>query len=178
MPQHAARSDPGGDTFDDIAFLVESGLNKDRDQIALGRHGNLYDLPNLACPQLDLSACNTSENAADFADLQRVATAGPGPAPIVSGAFDVTTGSSGAKDVARDPSRPTAVQIPGIGHGWSRSRGAHDVSPTAPDTDCVDGLEPNRSGSSRNDQEGRWHSTLHPVGAAPHDGSWPRRPAW
>ncbi|MCX5180784.1 hypothetical protein [Streptomyces virginiae] len=116
MPQHAARSDPGGDMFDDIPFLVGSGLNKGRDQIAMGRHDNLYDRPNLACPELDLSAYNTGENAADFADLQRVATAGPVPAPVVSDAFDVKTGSSGAKDMARDPSRPTAVQIPGIGH--------------------------------------------------------------
>ncbi|WP_030767646.1 MULTISPECIES: alpha/beta fold hydrolase [unclassified Streptomyces] len=99
---------PGGDTFDDIPFLVESGLNKDRDLIVMAQRGNLYDRPNLSCPELDrfnaqavglghdseqaeqlmlkavrecrdrltadgidLSAYNTTENAADFADLRR-----------------------------------------------------------------------------------------------------------
>ncbi|MGW8776916.1 alpha/beta fold hydrolase [Streptomyces sp. NPDC055796] len=99
---------PGGDTFDDIPFLVESGLNKDRELIVMAQRGNLYDRPNLACPEIDrfnaqsvglgydakraqqlmlkavkecrdrltadgvdLSAYNTTENAADFADLRR-----------------------------------------------------------------------------------------------------------
>ncbi|MFI1062202.1 alpha/beta fold hydrolase [Streptomyces spororaveus] len=98
---------PGGDTFDDIPFLVESGLNKDRELIVMAQRGNLYDRPNLACPEIDrangkavglrygaqpaeqlmlkavqecrdrltadgvdLSAYNTTENAADFADLR------------------------------------------------------------------------------------------------------------
>ncbi|MFE2284525.1 alpha/beta fold hydrolase [Streptomyces sp. NPDC059443] len=99
---------PGGETFDDIPFLVESGLNKDRDLIIMAQRGNLYDQPNLACPEIDrfnetavglrygtqpaqrlmlkavkecrdrlvaegadLSAYNTTENAADFADLRK-----------------------------------------------------------------------------------------------------------
>nr|WP_019891339.1 alpha/beta fold hydrolase [Streptomyces purpureus] len=99
---------PGADTFDDIPFLVDSGLNKDRDLIVMGQRGNLYDQPNLACPEVDrfnaqavglgydseqaekimlkavtdcrarlvadgadLSAYNTTENAADFADLRK-----------------------------------------------------------------------------------------------------------
>ncbi|MFE6843558.1 alpha/beta fold hydrolase [Streptomyces sp. NPDC057686] len=99
---------PGGDTFDDIPFLVESGLNKDRELIVMAQRGNLYDQPNLACPEIDrfnaqsvglgydakqaqqlmlkavkecrdrltadgvdLSAYNTTENAADFADLRK-----------------------------------------------------------------------------------------------------------
>ncbi|MER6446508.1 transporter [Streptomyces venezuelae] len=98
---------PGGDTFDDIPFLVESGLNKDRELIVMAQRGNLYNRPNLACPEIDrfnaqavglrygteptqqlmlkavkecrdrltadgvdLSAYNTTENAADFADLR------------------------------------------------------------------------------------------------------------
>ncbi|MFI5980635.1 alpha/beta fold hydrolase [Streptomyces sp. NPDC051555] len=98
---------PGADTFDDIPFLVDSGLNKDRDLIIMGQRGNLYARPNLACPEVDrynatavglrydaqasakplldavkqchdrlvadgvdLSAYNTTENAADFADLR------------------------------------------------------------------------------------------------------------
>ncbi|MFC5144726.1 alpha/beta fold hydrolase [Streptomyces aureoversilis] len=98
---------PGGDTFDDIPFLVDSGLNRDRPLIVMAQRGNLYDQPNLACPELDrfyaqyvglgydspqakrllldsvkkcrnrlaadgidLSAYNTTENAADFADLR------------------------------------------------------------------------------------------------------------
>ncbi|MFE4686624.1 alpha/beta fold hydrolase [Streptomyces sp. NPDC056721] len=98
---------PGGDTFDDIPILVDSGLNKDRDLIIMAQRGNLYDQPNLACPEIDrfnakavglgydstaaqrlmldavkkcrdrlkgdgvdLSSYNTTENAADFADLR------------------------------------------------------------------------------------------------------------
>ncbi|MFG2297627.1 alpha/beta fold hydrolase [Streptomyces sp. NPDC048603] len=98
---------PGGETFDDIPFLVDSGLNRDRDLIVMAQRGNLYDKPNLACPELDrfnaesvglpsyapsteklmldavkrcrdrltadgtdLSAYNSTENAADFADLR------------------------------------------------------------------------------------------------------------
>ncbi|MFI5671234.1 alpha/beta fold hydrolase [Streptomyces sp. NPDC051704] len=98
---------PGGDTFDDIPFLIESGLNKDRDLIVMAQRGNLYDRPNLACPEIDrfnaqsvglgydakqaqqlmlkavkecrdrltaagvdLGAYNSTENAADFADLR------------------------------------------------------------------------------------------------------------
>ncbi|AXE24724.1 alpha/beta hydrolase [Streptomyces globosus] len=98
---------PGADAFDDIPFLVDSGLNKDRELIVMGQRGNLYDQPNLACPEVDrfnekavglgydspqakqlmleavtdcrarlvadgvdLDAYNTTENAADFADLR------------------------------------------------------------------------------------------------------------
>ncbi|MFF5446508.1 alpha/beta fold hydrolase [Streptomyces sp. NPDC012888] len=99
---------PGGETLDDIPFLVDSGLNRDRDLIVMAQRGNLYDQPNLACPELDrfhatsvglpsyapdtrrrmldaakqcrdrltaagttdLSAYNSTENAADFADLR------------------------------------------------------------------------------------------------------------
>ncbi|MFE1896209.1 alpha/beta fold hydrolase [Streptomyces yangpuensis] len=99
---------PGADTFDDIPFLVDSGLNKDRELIIMAQRGNLYDEPNLACPEIDrfneravglgydsdeaeqlmlkavkdcrgrltaagvdLGAYNTTENAADFADLRK-----------------------------------------------------------------------------------------------------------
>ncbi|MFI1972548.1 alpha/beta fold hydrolase [Streptomyces cinnamoneus] len=99
---------PGGDAFDDIPFLVDSGLNKDRELIVMAQRGNLYSQPNLACPEMDrfnaqavglrygarsterlllravkecrdrltaggvdLSAYNTAENAADFADLRK-----------------------------------------------------------------------------------------------------------
>lgn len=44
---------PGADTFDDIAFLIDSGLNKDRELIVMAQRGNLYDQPNLACPEVD-----------------------------------------------------------------------------------------------------------------------------
>ncbi|MFB6618065.1 alpha/beta fold hydrolase [Streptomyces sp. NPDC056367] len=98
---------PGADTFDDIPFLIGSGLNKDRELIVMAQRGNLYDRPNLACPEVDrfnekavgfgwdsaaakqlmlkafqecrdrltadgtdLGAYNSTENAADFADLR------------------------------------------------------------------------------------------------------------
>ncbi|MEV6776114.1 alpha/beta fold hydrolase [Streptomyces syringium] len=44
---------PGGETFDDIPFLVDSGLNRDRALIIMAQRGNLYDQPNLACPEMD-----------------------------------------------------------------------------------------------------------------------------
>ncbi|RSS72769.1 alpha/beta hydrolase [Streptomyces sp. WAC06614] len=99
---------PGGDTFDDIPFLVDSGLNRDRPLVVMAQRGNRYDRPDLACPEIDrfneqsvglgwssdparkllldaveecrhrltaqgidLSAYNTTENAADFADLRK-----------------------------------------------------------------------------------------------------------
>ncbi|MFI7358203.1 alpha/beta fold hydrolase [Streptomyces avidinii] len=88
-------------------------------------------------------------NVPDRAAVQRVATVSSVPALLISGTFDVKTGASWARDVARDLSRSTAVQIPGIGH-WvvPQSPCAQHVlasflaSPTAPDTACVDGLEP------------------------------------
>ncbi|MFB6557318.1 alpha/beta fold hydrolase [Streptomyces sp. NPDC056400] len=88
-------------------------------------------------------------NVADRASVQRVATVSPVPALLVSGTFDAKTGASWAKGVARDLSRSTAVQIPGIGH-WvvpqspcaQRVLASFLARPTAPDTSCVDGLEP------------------------------------
>ncbi|MEU9037886.1 alpha/beta fold hydrolase [Streptomyces sp. NPDC048352] len=46
---------PGGDTFDDLPFVIDSGLNKDRELIVMAQRGNLYDQPNLACPEIDRS---------------------------------------------------------------------------------------------------------------------------
>ncbi|MFD5141850.1 alpha/beta hydrolase [Streptomyces sp. NPDC058401] len=85
----------------------------------------------------------------DRAEIQRVPTFSSVPALVVAGTFDVKTGASWAKDVARNLSRSTFVQIPGIGH-WvvPQSPCAQSVlasflaRPTAPDTGCVDGVEP------------------------------------
>ncbi|MFC6984252.1 alpha/beta hydrolase [Streptomyces cirratus] len=85
----------------------------------------------------------------DRSEVQRVPTVSSVPALVVSGTFDVKTGASWAKGVARDLSRSTAVQIPGIGH-WvvpqspcaQRVLASFFARPTAPDTSCVDGLEP------------------------------------
>ncbi|MFF5130202.1 alpha/beta fold hydrolase [Streptomyces syringium] len=44
---------PGGETFGDIPFLVDSGLNRNRPLIIMAQRGNLYDQPNLACPEMD-----------------------------------------------------------------------------------------------------------------------------
>ncbi|MEU3910763.1 alpha/beta fold hydrolase [Streptomyces sp. NPDC029721] len=44
---------PGGETFDDIPFLVSSGVNADHDLIIMAQRGNRYDQPNLACPEFD-----------------------------------------------------------------------------------------------------------------------------
>ncbi|WP_426368908.1 alpha/beta fold hydrolase [Streptomyces sp. E-08] len=98
---------PGGDALGAIPFLIDSGVNRDRDLIVMTQRGGLHSQPNLACPELDrfnaaavglpydapstgrllvraakecrdrltadgirLSAYNTTENAADFADLR------------------------------------------------------------------------------------------------------------
>ncbi|MEV4329768.1 alpha/beta fold hydrolase [Streptomyces sp. NPDC049597] len=88
-------------------------------------------------------------NVPDRASVQRVATVSSVPALVISGTFDAKTGASWARGVARDLSRSTAVQIPGIGH-WvvpqspcaQRVLASFLARPTAPDTSCVDDLEP------------------------------------
>ncbi|MFD0275641.1 alpha/beta fold hydrolase [Kitasatospora sp. NPDC127111] len=99
---------PGGDAFGAIPFLIDSGVNRDRQLIVMSQRGALHSRPSLACPEIDrfnadavglrydapstgrllvraakecrdrltaggieLSAYNTTENAADFADLRR-----------------------------------------------------------------------------------------------------------
>lgn len=88
-------------------------------------------------------------NVPDRASVQRVPTFSSVPALVVSGTFDVKTGASWAKGVARNLSNSTSVLVPGIGH-WvvPQSPCAQSVlasflaRPTAPDTSCVDDLEP------------------------------------
>jgi pimeloyl-ACP methyl ester carboxylesterase len=100
---------PGAAAILDTPFLVDAGVNRDRDLIIVAQRGTLYSDPELNCPELDryyarqvslvydapstgrrqaaaartchdrlveagidLSAYNTTENAADFADLRRV----------------------------------------------------------------------------------------------------------
>jgi pimeloyl-ACP methyl ester carboxylesterase len=100
---------PGESAILDTPFLVDAGINRDRDLIIMTQRGTLFDKPNLNCPELDqfyarqvsllygapstgqeqaaaakacrdrlaaegvdLSGYNTTENAADFADLRRV----------------------------------------------------------------------------------------------------------
>jgi pimeloyl-ACP methyl ester carboxylesterase len=99
---------PGAAAILDIPFLVEAGINADRDLIVMAQRGTLYDKPDLYCPELDRfyaeqvslvydapstgakqaaaarachdrlvargtdpAAYNTTENVADFVDLQR-----------------------------------------------------------------------------------------------------------
>ncbi|MEK0098342.1 alpha/beta fold hydrolase [Streptomyces sp. A475] len=63
---------PGGDTFDDIPILVDSGLNKDRDLIIMAQRGNLYDQPNLACPEIDRFNAKAVGLGYDSAAAQRL----------------------------------------------------------------------------------------------------------
>ncbi|MFD7319688.1 alpha/beta fold hydrolase [Streptomyces sp. NPDC059875] len=99
---------PGGDAIGAIPFLIDSGVNRDRDLIVMTQRGGPYSQPYLACPELDrfnatavglpydapstgrllvraakecrdrltadgirLNSYNTTENAADFADLRK-----------------------------------------------------------------------------------------------------------
>jgi len=100
---------PGASAIHETPFLVDAGINRDRDLIIMAQRGTLFTDPELNCPELDqffgrqvslvfnarstereqtaaaracrdrlvaagvdLSAYNTTENVADFADLRRV----------------------------------------------------------------------------------------------------------
>jgi pimeloyl-ACP methyl ester carboxylesterase len=100
---------PGAAAILDTPFLVDAGINRDRDLVIMAQRGTKYSEPTLNCPSIDrfyarqvglvyddvstgkiqaeaarkchdelvargidLSAYNTTENAADFADLRRV----------------------------------------------------------------------------------------------------------
>jgi pimeloyl-ACP methyl ester carboxylesterase len=70
------------------------------------------------------------------------------PTLVLSGTFDAATGESLAKSAAETLPNSTFVSVPGVGHGVAfASPCARDVlgsflaTPSAPDTDCVAGLE-------------------------------------
>ncbi|WP_411103244.1 alpha/beta fold hydrolase [Streptomyces sp. cmx-4-9] len=63
---------PGGDAFDDIPLLVESGLNRDRALIVMAQRGNLHAQPNLACPEIDRAAAPAVGLRYDEPAAQRV----------------------------------------------------------------------------------------------------------
>ncbi|MER6672871.1 alpha/beta fold hydrolase [Streptomyces sp. NPDC000983] len=44
---------PGGDAFGAIPFLIESGVNRDRELIVVAQRGTLHSQPSLACPEID-----------------------------------------------------------------------------------------------------------------------------
>ncbi|HEY2555073.1 MAG TPA: alpha/beta hydrolase [Candidatus Cybelea sp.] len=44
---------PGEAATHDIPFLVEAGINRNRDVILMNQRGTLYDKPDLNCPELD-----------------------------------------------------------------------------------------------------------------------------
>jgi pimeloyl-ACP methyl ester carboxylesterase len=44
---------PGEAAIHVIPFLVDAGVNRDRDLIVMGQRGTLYDDPDLNCPELD-----------------------------------------------------------------------------------------------------------------------------
>ncbi|HEX3370839.1 MAG TPA: alpha/beta hydrolase, partial [Candidatus Cybelea sp.] len=44
---------PGEAAIHDIPFLVEAGINRNRDVIVMDQRGTLYDKPDLNCPELD-----------------------------------------------------------------------------------------------------------------------------
>ncbi|HEY3675069.1 MAG TPA: alpha/beta hydrolase [Candidatus Tumulicola sp.] len=44
---------PGEAAIHDIPFLVDAGINSDRDVIVMDQRGTLYDVPDLNCPELD-----------------------------------------------------------------------------------------------------------------------------
>jgi len=44
---------PGASSFLEIPFLVDAGINRDRDVIVMTQRGTLYNSPDLECPELD-----------------------------------------------------------------------------------------------------------------------------
>jgi pimeloyl-ACP methyl ester carboxylesterase len=44
---------PGAAAILDIPFLVDAGINRDRELIVMAQRGTLYDKPDLYCPELD-----------------------------------------------------------------------------------------------------------------------------
>ena len=44
---------PGADAISDIPFLIDSGVNRDRDLVVMAQRGTLHSRPNLACPEVD-----------------------------------------------------------------------------------------------------------------------------
>ncbi|MEU6878207.1 alpha/beta fold hydrolase [Streptomyces sp. NPDC046712] len=44
---------PGGDAIGAIPFLIDSGVNRDRDLIVMTQRGGPYSQPYLACPEID-----------------------------------------------------------------------------------------------------------------------------
>ncbi|MFD4661100.1 alpha/beta fold hydrolase [Kitasatospora sp. NPDC058444] len=44
---------PGGDAFGSIPFLLDSGVNRDRELIVMAQRGTLHSQPALLCPEID-----------------------------------------------------------------------------------------------------------------------------
>src|ERR1700759_118205 len=44
---------PGAAAILDIPFLVDAGINRNRELIVMAQRGTLYDKPDLYCPELD-----------------------------------------------------------------------------------------------------------------------------
>ena len=44
---------PGESAILDAPFLVDAGINRDRDLIIMTQRGTLFDDPDLNCPELD-----------------------------------------------------------------------------------------------------------------------------
>lgn len=88
-------------------------------------------------------------NVPDRTAIQRVATYSKVPTLVVSGTFDAKTGARWGAYAARTLPRSTVVRIPGIGHFVvpqspcaQRVLDSFLTRPTAPDTGCVAGLQP------------------------------------
>jgi pimeloyl-ACP methyl ester carboxylesterase len=96
----------------------------------------------------DLGAYNTSENAADFADLRKALKIDSWNVYGVSyGSYDALTSPYFAEQAATKLPHATMVTIPGVGHFVTpKSPCATQVlasfltDPNAPDTSCVAGL--------------------------------------
>ncbi|MFJ8630264.1 hypothetical protein [Streptomyces sp. NPDC093568] len=82
---------PGGGAIGDIPFLIDSGLNRNRDLIVMAQRGTLHARPDLACPEIDrfyADAVGLRYDAPSTGRLlvrdQGVPTASPGSRPAES----------------------------------------------------------------------------------------------
>jgi pimeloyl-ACP methyl ester carboxylesterase len=66
---------PGEAAIHDIPFLVDAGINNDRDVIVMNQRGTLYDVPDLNCPELDRFYAQQVSMVYDAASTGRAQTA-------------------------------------------------------------------------------------------------------
>ncbi|MFD3805451.1 alpha/beta hydrolase [Streptomyces sp. NPDC058611] len=128
-------------------------------------------------PHADRAAWNVPAAPRSIRDVTRSDV----PTLVMSAGFDAQTGAGNGPYVARTLSRSTAVTIPYVAHvAFAASPCAQEITrsflnaPTAPETGCVEGLEPPEFEIGAEDLTRRRRGVA-TGGSGRHDGSRPRR---